>query len=84
MAKVAKKNLQASEKNGYGQLKAIIWGYDFAWLANEAGVCKATLYNWCDGRTKHPRFTTLVKVAKVLGFELVLVKTGKPVLKLVT
>ena len=71
------------EQDAFDTLKAIIWGYDFTWLANEAGVCKATLYQWCEGRTKHPRFTTLVKVAKAVGYKLTLVKSGSPVLKVV-
>jgi len=81
MAKLAISNKKTLD--AFDQLKEVVWGYDFTWLANEANVCKATLYNWCEGKTKHPRFTTLVRVAKAVGYKLVLVKRGAPVLRIV-
>ena len=36
-------------------------------LAAAAGVSRATLDNWIDGRTKSPYIGTLAKVAKALG-----------------
>lgn len=82
MATTAAKS-NKKETDAFDRLKDVISGYCFVWLANEADVCQATLYNWCGGKTKHPRFTTLVKVATALGYELTLVRHGAPVLKVV-
>jgi predicted transcriptional regulator len=57
--------------------------WDIQTLAREAKVSQATLYNWLDGKTMGPRIVTLVKVCKVMGFEIVLKKTGKTKLMVV-
>lgn len=46
-------------------------------IADEAGICLATLYNWCHGTTFNPRLNTVIKVAKALGYEIQLVRTAK-------
>lgn len=71
------KHALKNEQGVFDQLKAIIWEYNFDYLAAASGVCRATLYNWCDGRTKLPRLDTLVKVAKVVGYKIILVKADK-------
>ena len=84
MAKVAKKHLVLNSVKAFDQLKELVWEYNIEYLAGAAGVCQATLYNWCDGTTQHPRLTTVVKVAKAMGYEVTFVKTGKkPHLKVV-
>lgn len=42
--------------------------YDLQSVANAAEISKTTLFNWVNKRNK-ANFTTLVKVANVLGFE---------------
>lgn len=42
------------------------------WVAQQAEVCPATVYNWLNGDTLTPRIDTLCKVAKVMGYEIVL------------
>lgn len=37
-------------------------------VADRSGVHVTTLYNWIECRTYGPRITTLVKVAKAVGF----------------
>lgn len=39
-------------------------------LAARAGVCRATLDNWIDGRVVGPRIVTVAKVAKALGLHI--------------
>lgn len=52
---------------------------DHTELAELAGVSKQTLHNWCFGKTMKPRIDTLTKVARALGYEIVLrkVRAGK-------
>lgn len=53
-------------------------------VADEAGVSDSTLYNWLYGSTINPRIDTMIKVAEVLGFAIVLQrKQRKPKLKVV-
>ncbi len=51
-------------------------------IAYDAGVHWGTLYSWKSAHTMKPRIDTLCKVAKVLGFEIVLQAKGKPKAKL--
>jgi len=77
MAKVAKKHLILNSVKAFDQLKELVWEYNIGYLAGAADVCQATLYNWCDGTTQHPRLTTVVKVAKAMGYEVTFVKVNK-------
>jgi DNA-binding phage protein len=51
-------------------------------IAYDADVHWGTLYSWKSAHTMKPRIDTLCKVAKVLGFEIVLQAKGKPKKKL--
>lgn len=44
--------------------------YDIPSVADAAGVHQSTLYNWLEGRYK-PHYTTLIKVARALDFDVV-------------
>lgn len=46
-------------------------------VAEDAGVCLATLYNWCYGSTFNPRLNTVIAVATALGYEVQLIKPAK-------
>jgi hypothetical protein len=48
-------------------------------IAQQAGCHWVTLYAWKSGRTNAPRLDKLAPVARVLGYNLVLSKTKKPV-----
>ena len=52
-----------------------LWRYNDAEkraIAEEAGCSWVTLYNWCSGKTTHPRIDTLTNVGRALGFQIVL------------
>lgn len=83
VAKLAKKHLLLNSVKAFDRLKEMVWEYNIEYLANAANVCQATLYNWCDGTTQHPRLTTVVKVAKAMGYEVTFTRISKPVLKVV-
>jgi DNA-binding phage protein len=60
------------------QVLGCLWRYsdiEKKAVAEEAGCHWTTLYNWCAGKTTHPRIDTLTKVAAALGFEIVLKRT---------
>lgn len=42
------------------------------YIADEAEVHWTTLYNWCAGKTTKPRIDTLSRVARAMGYEIVL------------
>lgn len=56
----------------FEDLKGILAEFDFRWVAETAGVSDQTLYNWHNGLTHKPRIDTITKVAKALGYEIVL------------
>lgn len=54
-----------------------LWRYNDAekrWVAEQAGCSWVTLYNWCSGKTTHPRIDTLTNVGRALGFNIRLVR----------
>ena len=71
----------------FEDLKGILEDYNPAWIEQESGVSNQTIYNWLAGKTKKPRLDTITKVARAVGYELVLQKTrqvkGQPRLRLV-
>lgn len=46
-------------------------------IAEDAEVSWVTFYAWCSGKTIAPRISTLARVARVLGFEIVLSRNTK-------
>ena len=48
--------------------------WDIPSVAAAADVSDQTMYYWLSGKTRSPRMITVVKVSRVLGFELDLVK----------
>ena len=42
-----------------------------------SGVSVNTLYNWFNGGTRRPQHATIMAVARALGYDYKLVKTGK-------
>lgn len=44
-------------------------------IAEEAGVHWTTLYSWCSYKTFAPRIDTLSKVARAMGYDIVLKRT---------
>ncbi len=60
----------------FEDLKAILNGYNPAWIEQESGVTDQTIYNWLQNKTRKPRLDTITKVAKVVGYKLTLVKEG--------
>jgi len=54
------------------EIIGLLWEYELPGLAKEAEVSQSTLYNWMHGKVHAPRLDTLTKVAKVLGYEIVL------------
>lgn len=45
-------------------------------LADDAGISRATLWAWGELRVWSPHLTTIVKVARALGYKLMLVKNS--------
>jgi len=58
----------------FEDIKAELRGYNVDWVSDHAGVSKAAIYFWLDGTTRQPRLSTIVKVAKALGYRVVLAK----------
>lgn len=46
-------------------------------LSRDSGVAAGTLSNWWSGKTKRPKFSTIVAVARSLGADVVLIQKGK-------
>lgn len=65
-----------SEFDLFLELIEILTPLDLAAVANEAGVCYGTLWQWLYGSTTKPRLDTLVKVAGAVGYDLVLVRSA--------
>lgn len=77
-ATVKQKRIQKSNRDAlFTELVGILVNYDFKSVSEAADVGVTTLWNWCYGATIAPRLNTLVKVAKVLGYELALVPAEK-------
>lgn len=51
--------------------------YDFSDVAFRAGVSQSTLYNWVNGKVTGPHMRTFINVAKVIGFDIVLVRQSQ-------
>ncbi len=58
----------------FEQIKDELKSYNIGWVSEAAGVVPSTLYFWLDGQTRYPRLSTIVKVAKTLGYRLELAK----------
>jgi len=56
----------------FEELKDILKNYNLETVADVAGVHFTTLYNWLSGKTKNPHLRTFIKVAKAMGFEVML------------
>ena len=61
----------------FQQLKAELMVWNVEYVASEANVAPSTIYFWLDGTTMFPRLDTIAKVARVVGFEIKLVRVGK-------
>ena len=68
---------KTTPNSAFGELKEALNDYDIKSVADASGVHVMTLYHWLDGRTKGPRFTTMEKVAKVVGYKIVLHLTAQ-------
>ena len=77
MAKVARK-VNPSDLRAFQELKAELNKWNVEYVAQSAPVGVSTIYNWLEGRTMYPRLDTLTKVARVVGFEIQLVRVAKP------
>lgn len=51
-------------------------GFSRQHIANEAGVCIATLYHWTNGHVRKPLLTTIMRVGHALGFRFSMTKTA--------
>ena len=68
----------------FNEIKDLMAGYHTVWLAETARVSPCTLYNWLDGTTRFPRLDTIFKVARAMGYDIVLQKrSGHRTLKAV-
>ena len=64
---------QFSERDAlFIELISYIGRADIRRLAEDAGVAQATIYHWMTGETQTPRIDTLTKVARALGYSIVL------------
>lgn len=61
----------------FEKLCTVIRSQDINRVAKRAKVAPATLYFWLDGTTTGPRLTTLVKVARAVGYDIKLQKVRK-------
>lgn len=43
----------------------------------KSGVSTNTLYQWFNGKTRRPQYATVMAVARSLGYDLVLTKSGE-------
>lgn len=57
-------------------------GETYTEISNLSGVSAHTLTNWFHGDTKRPQFASLMAVARVLGYELTVVKQKKNVISI--
>jgi len=66
------------------EILSLLWSEekDFKTLSQKAGVSISTLYNWAELKVFAPRIDTLSKVARALGYEIVL-RLNKPKLTIV-
>lgn len=46
-------------------------------ISKDSGVASGTLANWWSGRTKRPKFSTVLAVARSLGGDLEIIYNGK-------
>ena len=67
----------------FNEIKDLMMGYNTVWLADTARVSHATLYKWMDGTTRFPRLDTIFKVARAMGYDIVLQKRAGKHLKAV-
>ena len=58
----------------FTDLKAELEAWDPKSVAKAAGIATSTIYFWLSGKTKKPRLDTIIKVADVLGYNVVLVR----------
>ena len=73
-AKTYKGELDKVQQRAFDTLCDKLNTLDLTEVAKEARVSYATLHNWTHGKTTSPRFITMCKVAKVLGFEITIQK----------
>jgi DNA-binding phage protein len=70
-----------SEYRIFSQILVLLWNTHgqaaMRELAHASGVGESTLYSWKLGTTMTPRIDTLTKVAKALGYEIVLKRTRR-------
>lgn len=59
----------------FNDLKKELKRWDIDNVSDAAGYHRSTLYNWLNGKTKNPFIHTVIDVAKVIGFEVRLVRT---------
>lgn len=74
MALAHKRMVDASQFRVFNELKGELMKWNIAYVEEVSGVTNVTLYNWLNGKTLYPRIDTLTKVARVLGYEIVLKK----------
>ena len=74
---MAQPRKKLNPNDAFGELKEALNDYDIESVASAADVHVTTLYHWLDGRTTGPRITTMQKVAKAIGYKIVLHLTAK-------
>lgn len=76
-----------SEYRIFSQILVMLWGLngeaEMKELAKASTVGVSTLYAWKSGYTQTPRIDTLTKVAKAMGYEIVLKRTRRAPLRAV-
>lgn len=74
MAKTNRKMQPVVMVKVFNDIKSVLWYSDVDNIASKANVHRNTLWNWLYGNTKNPHIKTLIKVAKVLGYDIALRK----------
>lgn len=62
----------------FEDIKGMLNAYNLCSVAFSAGVAVSTVYNWHNGKTKAPRISTFIKVARALGYEVKLIHGDTP------
>ena len=65
----------------FEQVKDELSGYNILWVAEHADVAPCTLYNWLSGKTQKPRLDTVIRTAKVIGFDVRLIRAASKLRK---
>lgn len=53
-------------------------GESYLQIHDMSGVSVSTLYNWFRGETRRPQYASVMAVVRSLGYDLQIVRAGKP------